>query len=156
MYHNNATIIPLPIINSEEIQRPASCSWLEFLQHKLAITTTMAKRLRSIPPDVTVVVGTVPNAQSFSVYKLALCFASPYFDTMLSSGMREDNTNSIELPDKDPEEWKAFYSIIDPSQIGQVQSESSIDEDNAVMLTKWFHEFQMVRGSLILMINTSP
>ena len=106
-----------------------------------------AKRLRSVPPDVTVIVGTAPEAQSFSVYKIALCFASPYFDTMLSSGMREDNTNSIELPDKDPEEWKAFYSIIDPSQIGQVRSESKIDEDNAVMLTKWFHEFQMVRGS---------
>lgn len=62
---------------------------------------------------------------------------------MLSAGMREDATNTIELPDKDPEEWKEFYKIIDPSQIGEVRSEGCIDEENAVSLTAWFHEFSM-------------
>jgi hypothetical protein len=62
---------------------------------------------------------------------------------MLSSGMREDTTSRIELPGKDPEEWKEFYKIIDPSQIGVVKTESSIDENNAIMLTPWFHEFSM-------------
>lgn len=62
---------------------------------------------------------------------------------MLSSGMREDATNAISLPDKDPDEWREFYKIIDPSQIGEVRNGSVIDEDNAVMLTAWFHEFSM-------------
>jgi hypothetical protein len=107
--------------------------------------TNDPKRLRSLPPDVTVIVGSGDTAKSFSCYKLALCFASPYFDTMLSAGMREDATNTIELPDKDPEEWKEFYKIIDPSQIGEVRSGSCIDETNAVKLTAWFHEFSMVK-----------
>ena len=57
--------------------------------------------------------------------------------------MREDTTNTIELPNKDPEEWTLFYSIIDPSQIGEVRNQSRIDESNAATLTPWFHEFQM-------------
>ena len=101
------------------------------------------KRIRSLPPDVTVCVGNGSTAQSFSCYKLALCFASSYFDAMLSSGMREDTTNTIKLPNKDPGEWKLFYSIIDPSQIGEVRNESCINESNAAILTPWFHEFQM-------------
>ncbi|KAL7490054.1 hypothetical protein ACHAW6_016122 [Cyclotella cf. meneghiniana] len=98
-----------------------------------------AKHPRALPPDVTVVVGGV----EFECYKIALCFASDYFDTMLSAGMREEETGRIELPGKDPEEWKQFYKIIDPRQIGQVKARSSINEGNAVMLTAWFHEFQM-------------
>ena len=65
------------------------------------------KCLQTLPPDVIVSVGGV----EFECYKLALCFASNYLNTMLRVGMREDQTSWIELPGKDLEEWKEFNKI---------------------------------------------
>ena len=39
------------------------------------------KKIRSQPPDVIVAVGQGESMQEFPCYKIALSFASPYFDT---------------------------------------------------------------------------
>ena len=100
------------------------------------------KKIRSQPPDVIVAVGQGESMQEFPCYKIALSFASPYFDTMLSVNMAEGNTGRIEFPNKDPEEWKLFYSFIDPENLGG-KKEYNIDDTNVMLLTKYFHEFEM-------------
>lgn len=37
-------------------------------------------KIRSTPPDLTVVVGSGDNREEFECYKIAMCFACPYFD----------------------------------------------------------------------------
>mmetsp|Transcript_15267 Transcript_15267/g.27752 ORF Transcript_15267/g.27752 Transcript_15267/m.27752 type:complete len:352 (-) Transcript_15267:342-1397(-) len=101
------------------------------------------KRLRSQDPDVVVAVGQGDAKKEFECYRIALSFASPYFDTMFSVDMAESNNSRIEFPDKDPAEWELFYSFIDPSQISEARHDAVINEENVMVLTPWFHEFQM-------------
>ena len=96
------------------------------------------KRLRSHDPDMIVSVGSGDDKQEFECYKLILCYASEYFDVMLSHKMKETNTSRIEFPDKDPAEWKEFYKFIDPDTIATAK----VTHDNALMLVPWFQEFQ--------------
>lgn len=37
-------------------------------------------RIRAAPPDLTIVVGSGDNREEFECYKIAMCFACPYFD----------------------------------------------------------------------------
>lgn len=133
------------------------------------------KKLRSQDPDIIVVVGNDQdnNKQEFKCYSFILCYASDYFDTMLSHSLLEKQTSKIELPDKDPEEWKEFYKFMDPSSyyykynnynnrrrrkrnsknekhVEEEEEEGDDDNDvvcvnkeNARMLTPWFREYQM-------------
>jgi hypothetical protein len=52
--------------------------------------------------------------------------------------MKEKDTGRIELPDKDPEEWKMFYDFVENSRYAKVE-----DGTRARILLPWFHEFQM-------------
>lgn len=117
-------------------------------------------------------VGSGDNREEFECYKIAMCFASPYFDgeiwyvfcisilfashhysyycygipAMLSASMTENNNNRIEFPDKDPDTWRLFYQFIDPKQIGNPSYYNSINyflSNHAEKLVPWFHEFQM-------------
>ncbi|EJK53754.1 hypothetical protein THAOC_26738, partial [Thalassiosira oceanica] len=97
----------------------------------------MTKRIRSLPPDIVVEVGTGEAMRQFDCYKAALCFASPVFDLMFSNDMAENNDDRVRLPEKDPGEFMLFYSFIEHT--GRVNS------DNALTLAPWFHEFQMKR-----------
>jgi len=90
-----------------------------------------------------VAVGQGDAMREFECYKIALSFASPYFDAMLSTNMAENNDSRIEFPEKDPAEWELFYRFIDPIQIGVAKHDIIIHEKNAKILTPWFHEFQM-------------
>ncbi|KAL7548667.1 hypothetical protein ACHAWF_011937 [Thalassiosira exigua] len=102
----------------------------------------MSSGIRYQSPDVVVAVGSGDDMQEFECYKIALSFASPYFDAMLSSDMAEANSSRIEYPDKDPEEWKLLYKFLDPRRMGDSNSHV-INVDVAMKLTPWFHEFQM-------------
>ena len=90
-------------------------------------TQSKQKRIRSMPNDVTVVVGAGENQQEFECYnyKVVLSIASPYLDAMLSNEMVENSTSRIEFPDKDPEEWKILY--------GYMTRDTDINEGNAQM-----------------------
>lgn len=81
--------------------------------------------------------------KEFECYKVALSFASPYFDAMLTANMTENNANRIEFPTKDPKEWEMFYPFVDPSQIGEAAPVDTIHDGNAMKLVPWFQEFQM-------------
>ena len=72
-----------------------------------------SKRLKSMAPDVTVVVG----GRKFRHYKVLLCMGCSFFDTMLSTSnaMKESQENRIEFPDKDPDEWEVVYKFLDPT-----------------------------------------
>jgi hypothetical protein len=100
-------------------------------------------KLRSHPPDVVVVVGSGDDAEEFECYQLILRMASEVFDAMLSGSMRESQTARIELPDKDPAEWKLFYEFIDPTAC----REAKITTANVMKLVPWFHQFQVERLS---------
>ena len=71
------------------------------------------KRVRSQPPDVAVAVGQGDSKVEFECYGTLLSFASEVFDTMLSTNMKEKETNRIELPHKKPQEWEMFYDFIE-------------------------------------------
>ena len=107
------------------------------------MSSPMTKKIRSQSPDTTVAVGKGESMEEFECYKFVLAFASPFFDAMLSTDMSEKNSSRIELPDKDPEEWKLFYTFIDPSMIGNANHDATITEDVAMKLVPLFHEFQM-------------
>lgn len=99
-----------------------------------------SKRLKSQPPDLKVVVGGSGDdnvAQEFDAYSVLLCHHSPYFDTMLSTQMKENKERVISFPNKDPAVWQLFYSVIDP------RGEAVITNDNVLTLLPWFHEFMM-------------
>ena len=97
------------------------------------------KILRSQDPDVIVAVGQGDNKIEFECYRVLLCYNCEYFDTMFSLPMKEKETSRIDLPDKDPKEWKIFYEFIDPATANLVQ----VTKENAMVLVPWFHEYQM-------------
>ena len=101
-------------------------------------TESSPKRVKSQPPDVVVAVGRGEAQVEFECYGTLLSFASEVFDTMLSTNMKEKNTHRIELPDKDPAEWKLFYDFVENSRYAKVK-----DGTRARILLPWFHEFQM-------------
>ena len=103
------------------------------------IRTPPTKKLRTQEPDVIISVGSGSSKQEFECYKFILCYASEYFDTMLSLPLREAESSRIELPDKDPEEWKQFYEFIDPA----TNRNAKITEQNVWILAPWFDEYQM-------------
>eukprot|EP00339_Tiarina_fusa_P026926 CAMPEP_0117044608 /NCGR_PEP_ID=MMETSP0472-20121206/30913_1 /TAXON_ID=693140 ORGANISM="Tiarina fusus, Strain LIS" /NCGR_SAMPLE_ID=MMETSP0472 /ASSEMBLY_ACC=CAM_ASM_000603 /LENGTH=340 /DNA_ID=CAMNT_0004756397 /DNA_START=135 /DNA_END=1157 /DNA_ORIENTATION=- len=98
-----------------------------------------SKRVRSQEPDVTVVVGTGEDKEEFQCYRLVLSLASECFDAMLSAGMKENLESKIEFPDKTPQEWRLFYSFLDPA----TSRSAKISSDNVEALIPWFHEYQM-------------
>ena len=92
---------------------------------------TSERTFRAVKPDVTVVVGD----KEFQCHRAVLCLASDYFDAMLSNAMKENKESKIILLDKDPEEWKLFYTFINPStSVG-----AKINEDNVLTLIPWFN-----------------
>ena len=93
------------------------------------------KTMRAVEPDVTVTVGGV----DFLHYSTFLCCNSDYFDAMLSVDMKEKAEKRIEFVDKDPEEWKLFYSFIDP----RTCNTAKLTTENVDRLLPWFHEFAM-------------
>lgn len=99
------------------------------------------KCLRSQEPDVVVVVGSGVKKEEFHCYRLNLSFASEVFDAMFCSGMKENETGKILLPDKDPNEWRLFYEFFDPATVHNAR----VTDANVETLTPWFHHFQMMR-----------
>jgi len=104
-------------------------------------------RLKSMDPDVTVVVG----GKEFYHYKLLLCLGCPFIDTMLSTrnNMKESRENRIEFPDKDPDEWETVYKYLDPTRsdaekdanfrFGLCNNEDTKGEFNVTLrLLSWF------------------
>jgi len=102
------------------------------------------KKIRSVPPDVIVAVGSGESMQEFHCYRVILSFASDYFDSMLSASMIENETGRIEFPNKDPLMWKRFYSFIDPDKLSVAETQASINVTTAITFVPWFHEFQMM------------
>jgi hypothetical protein len=75
-----------------------------------------SKRIRCQEPDVIVTVGSDEDMQEFKCYGVVLSLASEHFNTILGNAMeKSENHSRVEFPDKDPAEWKLFYSFIDPS-----------------------------------------
>jgi hypothetical protein len=97
------------------------------------------KKLRCQDPDVTVAVGSGVTLQEFKCYRVVLSIASDLFDTMLSDAGNIHDDVRIEFPKKDPEEWKVFYSFIDPA----TSRSARISTENVGMLVHWFYEFKM-------------
>ena len=92
------------------------------------------KKIKSVPPDLIVSVGSGPSKQEFECYKVVLCFAI--------EDMKEGTLSKIEFPTRDPSEWKLFYEFIFPAIIG-MRFRDEINEENALKLLPWFDEFAM-------------
>lgn len=95
------------------------------------------KRLRSADPDVKVVVG----GEAFYHYSMVLSCGSEYFDTMLSSDMKEGQAKVVEFPDKSPGEWRRVFEFFGPT----VAAKELTDEDCRTLLP-WFSELRMTVG----------
>ena len=98
-----------------------------------------SKKIRFLDPDVTVVVGSGGNAKAYKAYGAILAFNSEYFDTMLSSGLKESNEMKIEFPEDVPEEWELLYPFLDP----ETARDQAISADDARKLAPWFHKLMM-------------
>lgn len=96
------------------------------------------KRIRSSEPDVKVIVG----GEEFYHYGVSLSFASEYFDTMLSSSMKEGETQVIEFPDKVPKEWEMLYQFFDRT----VLPTTELNDEGYLNLLPWFSELRIMEG----------
>jgi hemolysin-activating ACP:hemolysin acyltransferase len=81
-------------------------------------------------PDVTIVVGGV----EFKEFGQVLCLWSSYFDTALSSGLRETETKRFEFPDRDPKEWEWIASLMAP------MSKERVTVEKLDVALSWFDE----------------
>ena len=73
----------------------------------------VVKKLRSYTADVIVQVGKDKDMKEFTVDGYCLSRASPeYFDTMLSSNMREGVTKTISFPEMESSVWEDFTSLL--------------------------------------------
>jgi hypothetical protein len=97
-------------------------------------------KLRNHQPDIVVSVGSGDGKEEFECYQLILVMASEVFDAMLSGSMKESKTSRIEFPDKDPNDWKLFYTFINPSTC----RDAKINTDNVMKLVPWFHQLQIL------------
>lgn len=97
------------------------------------------KRLRSMSPDVKVVVGSGDNKKIFHHYAAILCNSSEYFDVALSSSFKEGTTRVLEFPDKDPHEWE---QVVDFFHL-PAESTEKITIESIGMLVPWFSELRM-------------
>ena len=98
-----------------------------------------SKKIRFLDPDVTVIVGSEGNAKTYKAYGAILAFNSEYFDTMLSSGLKESSEMKIEFPEDDPKEWELLYPFLDP----ETARDQAIGADDARKLAPWFHKLMM-------------
>jgi len=101
------------------------------------------KKIKSMPPDLIASVGSGQSKQEFECFKVVLCFAYDYFDSILCPCMKEGTLSKLEFPTRDPREWKLFYEFIHPAIIGMRRISDEINEVNALKLLPWFHEFEM-------------
>ena len=102
------------------------------------------KRIRSMPYDVIVSVGSGESAQEFECYKVVLSFASDYLDAMLSAGMKEEELGKISFPDKDIQKnGSSFTSLSLLKGEGKQKNNAMVNPRNVMTLLPWFHQFQM-------------
>jgi hypothetical protein len=80
---------------------------------------------------VQVVVGTGASAKTFNVYKDLLTFYSDYFRTALKNCWMEGQTNTIRLPDEDPEVFESFNYWIFAKRLYH-KNASNNDKPNSV------------------------
>ncbi len=118
--------------SSNDRKRPSSTTSRRFDNIK------PTKRLKSLPPDVKITVGSGKTKKEFDCYSVILRQASDYFDAMLSHPVQEAQSARVDLPDKDPEEWELVYMYIDPAQ-----PTPTFDLHNVLVLAPWFHYLQM-------------
>lgn len=70
---------------------------------KMTDNNSSEKRLKSVPPDLTVLVGEAEKP--FEYYSMMMASYSRYIDNMLSSGMKESTTMTIRFPDIEESTW---------------------------------------------------
>jgi hypothetical protein len=97
---------------------------------------TKKGKISSEEPDVVIVVG----GKEFGEYRQLLRLWSGFFDALFRSGMKESETNRIELADKDPKEWELISSIVAPF------SSNKVTMDNVQIVLPWFHGLLCPQG----------
>eukprot|EP00928_Gymnodinium_smaydae_P091792 TRINITY_DN75530_c0_g1_i1.p1 TRINITY_DN75530_c0_g1~~TRINITY_DN75530_c0_g1_i1.p1 ORF type:complete len:251 (+),score=36.65 TRINITY_DN75530_c0_g1_i1:76-828(+) len=90
------------------------------------------KRSRS-EPDMKV----ITDDGEVMVHSLILMLASPVFDKMLSSSMKEGSEQEIRLPGKIEQEFSLFYKSL------QLHTMVPLTKDSALFLCKWADEYQI-------------
>ena len=83
-----------------------------------------------------------------------LMLASPVFKSMLTHSMKERAKKQIELPDKDPEEFKTLVSFLLPAT-GRCQQ---ISKENVDFLLSWCDEYCIdpLKSECLEFIQTQP
>lgn len=86
---------------------------------------SLQTRLRSAEPDITVIVGSEGETESFSYHGALLAAHSGYIDALLVSNMKESNESTIRFPEISVDTWKDIVRFLDPIKV--------IDEDGKVV-----------------------
>lgn len=82
----------------------------------------------SMDPDVTLII----RGKEFKEYSHTLCGWSGHFDKALTSGMKEQDTYRLEMPERSPEEWQWIASLMGP------MAEEKITMENLATALDWF------------------
>lgn len=71
------------------------------------------KRLRSIEPDLKIILGSGDDVSTQWHHAASLALKSKYIDTMLSNPMREQETRTITFPDVSRDIWDRMNMFLD-------------------------------------------
>lgn len=82
----------------------------------------------SVDPDVTIIIGD----KEFKEYSHTLRSWSGYFDTALSSGMKEETSLKFEFPDRSPTEWQWIVALMAP------MAQEKVTMENLNIALDWF------------------
>jgi hypothetical protein len=84
------------------------------------------KRLRSIEPDLKVIVGSGDDVSTQWHHAASLALKSKYVDTMLSTPMREQETRTITFPDISPSTWDKMNKFLDDPKAARKMTVSDV------------------------------
>lgn len=83
-------------------------------ESKTTMSGSPSKRIRTAPPDLTVLLG--KDEKRVEAYSQILAHRSVYIDNLLASGMKESQTMTIRFPEIEEDDWTKMQGLLeDPS-----------------------------------------
>lgn len=98
-----------------------------------AAQSPSARRIRSSPPDLDIIVGEGQNRKTYQHYRIILAHQSPFIDAKLASSMGDSST--IEFPDMPPQDWELMTQYL------EIGGRPPRDLEQVFRLVVWFHKY---------------
>ena len=106
---------------------------------ELQLSDTSAKSLRMGEPDLEITVKDGDKQKVFHHYSTIMAYNFGFFDSMLSSGMKESESKKVTIEDVDPELFELSLSFLENPKL-------LATEENVLSVASLYHRFDSERG----------